>query len=408
MRALHRIYDPLLDCSLRRPEIAISFRAVVIVACVRLFPLLGGEFMPKLEEGNFWIRATLPMCISLDAERQVHRPTMRASSAAVPKTRTSPAPRRTAKHPEVVTGRLAARPPRRRHRRRRLLQHRALRAAEAVRRVAARLTKDKLTDELNDELATGVPRRRLQLLADDRRQRRGGAVAASRARTRSRCSAPTSREREERRRHRRRASPTSTASRPRHVHARSASPTSRSSPDRRRCARYGLNTRRRRRRHPDGDRRRRRSRRCTRARRRFDLTVRWLEPYRDVARGDPRDPRSPTPDGADDPARRSSRTSSCSKGPSIIYPRGRRALRAGEVLGARPRPRDHGQRGAAADRARQVHRTLRHAPRVGRRRSTSSSEAAARLAAHRPAHAAADRAPGLHRGEDAGSTRSSC
>src|SRR5581483_2888586 len=27
---------------------------------------LGGEFMPKLEEGNFWIRATLPMSISLD------------------------------------------------------------------------------------------------------------------------------------------------------------------------------------------------------------------------------------------------------------------------------------------------------------------------------------------------------
>src|ERR1039458_5686361 len=27
---------------------------------------LGREFMPKLEEGNFWIRATLPMSISLE------------------------------------------------------------------------------------------------------------------------------------------------------------------------------------------------------------------------------------------------------------------------------------------------------------------------------------------------------
>jgi cobalt-zinc-cadmium resistance protein CzcA len=65
MRVLHRIYDPLLDAALRRPWAAISFRAVVILACVALFPLLGGEFMPKLEEGNLWIRATLPMSISL-------------------------------------------------------------------------------------------------------------------------------------------------------------------------------------------------------------------------------------------------------------------------------------------------------------------------------------------------------
>jgi Cu/Ag efflux pump CusA len=65
MRALHRVYDPLLDFALRRPWIVISFRAVVIAAAFLLFPLLGGEFMPKLEEGNLWIRATLPMSISL-------------------------------------------------------------------------------------------------------------------------------------------------------------------------------------------------------------------------------------------------------------------------------------------------------------------------------------------------------
>ncbi len=31
-----------------------------------LFQALGGEFMPKLEEGNLWIRATLPTSISLE------------------------------------------------------------------------------------------------------------------------------------------------------------------------------------------------------------------------------------------------------------------------------------------------------------------------------------------------------
>ena len=33
---------------------------------VALFPRLGGEFLPKLEEGNIWARATMPLTISLD------------------------------------------------------------------------------------------------------------------------------------------------------------------------------------------------------------------------------------------------------------------------------------------------------------------------------------------------------
>jgi cobalt-zinc-cadmium resistance protein CzcA len=65
MRALHRVYTPLSDALLRFPKLAIPLRLVVLVACACLFPLLGGEFMPKLEEGNLWIRATLPMSISL-------------------------------------------------------------------------------------------------------------------------------------------------------------------------------------------------------------------------------------------------------------------------------------------------------------------------------------------------------
>src|SRR5581483_4629846 len=66
MHALHRLYNPLFDAALRRPKAALVFALVPIFLCAILFPLLGGEFMPKLEEGNFWIRATLPMSISLD------------------------------------------------------------------------------------------------------------------------------------------------------------------------------------------------------------------------------------------------------------------------------------------------------------------------------------------------------
>jgi heavy metal efflux system protein len=66
MRVLHRVYAPFFDAALRRPRAALLFALIPIALCVVLFPLLGGEFMPKLEEGNFWIRATLPTSVSLD------------------------------------------------------------------------------------------------------------------------------------------------------------------------------------------------------------------------------------------------------------------------------------------------------------------------------------------------------
>jgi len=66
MRALHRLYQPAFDFALRKPKIAFVGMLVPILLCVALFPLLGREFMPKLEEGNFWVRATLPMSVSLE------------------------------------------------------------------------------------------------------------------------------------------------------------------------------------------------------------------------------------------------------------------------------------------------------------------------------------------------------
>ncbi len=65
MRVLNRIYNPLFDAALRRPRLAIALRAIPILGVVVLFPFLGRDFMPKLEEGNFWIRSTFPVSISL-------------------------------------------------------------------------------------------------------------------------------------------------------------------------------------------------------------------------------------------------------------------------------------------------------------------------------------------------------
>ena len=77
MRFMHRLYKPLFDAALRFRYFAVMFALAPIALCVGLFGLLGGEFMPKLEEGNFWIRATLPMSISL-SESATYTGRMRA------------------------------------------------------------------------------------------------------------------------------------------------------------------------------------------------------------------------------------------------------------------------------------------------------------------------------------------
>jgi cobalt-zinc-cadmium resistance protein CzcA len=74
MRGLRRAYKPLFDGAMRWPRLGLVAPLAVVVLCVALFPLLGSEFMPKLEEGNFWIRASLPMSISLEqSARRVGR-----------------------------------------------------------------------------------------------------------------------------------------------------------------------------------------------------------------------------------------------------------------------------------------------------------------------------------------------
>ncbi len=77
MRLTHRLYKPLFDAALRYRRTAVLFALAPIVLCVVLFGMLGGEFMPKLEEGNFWIRATLPMSVSL-SESNTYTGRMRA------------------------------------------------------------------------------------------------------------------------------------------------------------------------------------------------------------------------------------------------------------------------------------------------------------------------------------------
>jgi len=66
LRWLDRTYRPLFAFSLRRPVAALLLALAPVAAAGALLRFIGTEFMPKLEEGNFWIRATLPLSISLD------------------------------------------------------------------------------------------------------------------------------------------------------------------------------------------------------------------------------------------------------------------------------------------------------------------------------------------------------
>jgi heavy metal efflux system protein len=65
MRLLHRIYIPVLRRSLAARRFVLAGAGLMIVMTVIVVRMLGLEFLPKLEEGNLWIRATLPPTISL-------------------------------------------------------------------------------------------------------------------------------------------------------------------------------------------------------------------------------------------------------------------------------------------------------------------------------------------------------
>ena len=66
MRTLRRFYAPLLAVAVRRKAWTVAAAAVLLCVAILAVRLLGLEFLPKLEEGNLWIRATLPSTISLE------------------------------------------------------------------------------------------------------------------------------------------------------------------------------------------------------------------------------------------------------------------------------------------------------------------------------------------------------
>jgi heavy metal efflux system protein len=87
VRGLRAAYTPALRWSLHNRKVTIAAGMIFLAFSLLLGSRLGSEFLPTLEEGNLWIRATMPPTISLEA-----------GMPAVNKIREI-----LLKHPEVVT-----------------------------------------------------------------------------------------------------------------------------------------------------------------------------------------------------------------------------------------------------------------------------------------------------------------
>jgi cobalt-zinc-cadmium resistance protein CzcA len=87
VRLLHRVYNPALQFALTRRALTVGLGLLFLAGSGLLALRLGSEFLPHLEEGNFWIRASMPMTLSLpdgeDASRKMREILLR--------------------HPEVIT-----------------------------------------------------------------------------------------------------------------------------------------------------------------------------------------------------------------------------------------------------------------------------------------------------------------
>jgi heavy metal efflux system protein len=73
VRFLSRIYQPVLRLALSQRGMMVVVSAVFVGLTVFLIPRLGSEFLPALEEGNYWIRASMPPTMTLEDGEEATR-----------------------------------------------------------------------------------------------------------------------------------------------------------------------------------------------------------------------------------------------------------------------------------------------------------------------------------------------
>jgi heavy metal efflux system protein len=66
VRALRWSYAKLYQAAMAARAFALTLAAILVAISIFVLSLLGAEFLPTLEEGNLWVRATMPGTISLE------------------------------------------------------------------------------------------------------------------------------------------------------------------------------------------------------------------------------------------------------------------------------------------------------------------------------------------------------
>ena len=87
VRHIRSVYERVLVLAVKNARVAATIALAFLILCGALGMRLGTEFLPKLEEGNLWIRALLPPTITLDAGRDTVNK-IRAVIASYPPVRT--------------------------------------------------------------------------------------------------------------------------------------------------------------------------------------------------------------------------------------------------------------------------------------------------------------------------------
>jgi cobalt-zinc-cadmium resistance protein CzcA len=64
-------YAKQLDWALERPKLTLLIATLIFGASLLLVPFIGGEFMPHLDEGALWVRATMPYTISFEEASKI-------------------------------------------------------------------------------------------------------------------------------------------------------------------------------------------------------------------------------------------------------------------------------------------------------------------------------------------------
>jgi len=69
--AIKSAYGKGLDSCIEHPWWTTAIATIVLMGSLLLLPFIGGEFMPHLDEGALWVRATMPYTISFDESAKV-------------------------------------------------------------------------------------------------------------------------------------------------------------------------------------------------------------------------------------------------------------------------------------------------------------------------------------------------